>query len=322
MACVNAAGNEVPPLVVVKGKTQASVSSYNVGEGPVGTRYTYQCKGWMEDLLGVEWYTNYFLQHCGTARPQLLVLDSHSSHETLGLIESAKENNIILLALPPHTTQWLNPLDKTLFGPFNRECNKACTEFMSKSPNNLVCKWEWPRLFRIAHDRAFNRENIKKGFDACGIFPTNPKRIPATAYSPSEPFDLQEFAVSQTQTPVSTELAQPENNEETPDVVPVEVLATADDEGKMVLEGKAAADLLAAIAEGKFVLPSDENFAATDAGDSPMTDEATSSAQAAPTPSALLTLNWNQEVDALFKMPSATPVRANQIKEKLLAIAC
>ena len=106
-----------------------------------------------------------------------------------------------------------------------------------------------------------------------------------------------------------------ENNEETPDVVPVEVLATADDEGKMVLEGKAAADLLAATAEGKFVLSSDENFAATNAGDSPMTDEATSSAQAAPTPSALLTLNWNQEV-------RPHQCVQNQIKEKLLAIAC
>ena len=43
----------------------------------------------------------------GSARPQVIILDSHSSHETLGLIEAARENGIILFALPPHTTHWL-----------------------------------------------------------------------------------------------------------------------------------------------------------------------------------------------------------------------
>lgn len=49
VACVNALGNEVPPLVVVKGKTQASLSAFNVTESPPGTKFTYFIKqkgGW------------------------------------------------------------------------------------------------------------------------------------------------------------------------------------------------------------------------------------------------------------------------------------
>ena len=31
-----------------------------------------------------------------------------------GLIEKTRAANIIMFALPPHTTHWLNPLDKTV----------------------------------------------------------------------------------------------------------------------------------------------------------------------------------------------------------------
>ena len=40
VACVNALGNEIPPLVVLKGKTQVSLSSFNVAESPAGTKFT------------------------------------------------------------------------------------------------------------------------------------------------------------------------------------------------------------------------------------------------------------------------------------------
>ncbi|XP_069128675.1 uncharacterized protein [Argopecten irradians] len=130
LACVNAAGKDIPPLVIVKGLTEKSLRAYNVAEGPVGAKYTFQKKAWMEDTLGVSWFKDHFLKFCGKERPQLIILDSHSSHEILGLIQLARENGIVLFALPPHTTQYLNPLDKTVFGPFQREYNRLCTEFM------------------------------------------------------------------------------------------------------------------------------------------------------------------------------------------------
>jgi hypothetical protein len=113
LACVNAAGNDIPPLVIVKGQTEKSLRAYNVAQGPHGAKYTYQKKAWMEDILGVTWFKDHFLRYCGSERPQMIILDSHSSHETIGLISLARENDIHLFALPPHTTQYLNPLDKT-----------------------------------------------------------------------------------------------------------------------------------------------------------------------------------------------------------------
>ena len=74
----------------------------------------------MEDVLGAEWFQNVFLKHCGPDRPQLLILDGHGSHEVLGLLERAKEENIHILSLPPHTTHWLQVLDRSVFGPLSQ----------------------------------------------------------------------------------------------------------------------------------------------------------------------------------------------------------
>ena len=101
ISCINAAGVSMPPLIIVKRKTEKSLRGYTMKEGPVGSKRTYQQNAWTEDILGVEWFKVVFLATCGEGRPQLLLLDGYHSHETLGLIEElTRENNIILLCLP------------------------------------------------------------------------------------------------------------------------------------------------------------------------------------------------------------------------------
>jgi hypothetical protein len=48
-----------------------------------------------------------------SGKPILLIYDGHGSHNTLELIELAREHNIILFCLPPHTTHKLQPLQYT-----------------------------------------------------------------------------------------------------------------------------------------------------------------------------------------------------------------
>ncbi|GFS22940.1 DDE-domain-containing protein, partial [Elysia marginata] len=67
----------------------------------------------MDDEIGQQWFQQVFLNNCETARPQLLILDSHHSHEVVDILEMAEEQGIHLMALPllPHTTHALQPLD-------------------------------------------------------------------------------------------------------------------------------------------------------------------------------------------------------------------
>ena len=53
LACVNAPGGQIPPLVIIKGLTEKAVRAYNVNEGLPGTKHTFQKKAWMEDLFGI-----------------------------------------------------------------------------------------------------------------------------------------------------------------------------------------------------------------------------------------------------------------------------
>ena len=105
MACVNGAGEKMVPMVRVKGKTSASLHGLNVGEAPAGTVFAFLENGWMTEELGEKWFRDVFLKQCGTELAQLLLLDGHSSHESLGLLELAvavTENIQILCLHPSH----------------------------------------------------------------------------------------------------------------------------------------------------------------------------------------------------------------------------
>ncbi|MEW8309716.1 MAG: hypothetical protein AB2695_21715, partial [Candidatus Thiodiazotropha endolucinida] len=158
-------------------------------EGPSEALWKFQEKAWMDDRLGVEWFAEVFLRNCGEARPQLLILDSHHSHETLSLLQLASENKIHVLAIPPHTTHYLCPLDRCLFGPLQREYNYKCTEYMSSTATAMVNKVSFPKLLNAAYEKSFTRTNIVSGFENTGIFGWDPLRIPKEAFKPSLPFD-------------------------------------------------------------------------------------------------------------------------------------
>jgi hypothetical protein len=53
-------------------------------------------------------------------KPILLLLDSHQSHLSL-----AKENGVVLLPFPPHTTHKLKPLYRFIYGTLKKFVNSA-----------------------------------------------------------------------------------------------------------------------------------------------------------------------------------------------------
>jgi hypothetical protein len=53
----------------------------------------------MDDRIGERWFKEIFLKQCGTDRPQVLILDGHSSHESLALIQEGIRENIAILSI-------------------------------------------------------------------------------------------------------------------------------------------------------------------------------------------------------------------------------
>ena len=226
MATVNASGYSMPPLFIIKGKTKRCLTSLETAKAPPGSLFTHQKNAWMEDVLSTNWFKDIFLRCCGPERPQLLIWDSHHSHETLEILELARDNKIEVFAFPPHTTHYLCPLDRCVFGPFKKAYNKVCSTHMSKDASATVDKASLCGLVTEAYQSSFCRTNIVSGFEATSILPWNPLRIPARAFAPSVPYDKLQ-SVPETEHPLhwvgkSTPFDVPPV---TGDTVPVESLA-------------------------------------------------------------------------------------------------
>lgn len=64
----------------------------------------------MTGEIGVQWIKDDFdsqTSEVAKGRPRLLIVDGHSSHFTRGFLEYAKDHDIHVLCLPPHTTHAL-----------------------------------------------------------------------------------------------------------------------------------------------------------------------------------------------------------------------
>ena len=115
-----------------------------------GTRFAVSDKGWIDQELFNFFLTEHFMANAVSHRPILLLLDGHSTHFELRSLQFAKENNIIIFCLPPHTTHVCQPLDCSLFRPLNEHWKQECHKFYQKNPGLVISKFNFCRIFRPA----------------------------------------------------------------------------------------------------------------------------------------------------------------------------
>lgn len=347
MACVNAAGTAMPPMFVVKGKTPRSLYSFNTQAAPANTKWSYQEKGWMTDQIGEQWFDNVFLSNCGPQRPQLLILDGHSSHESLAILQRAIEENIYILALPPHTTHHLQPLDKSVFGPFNKAYNAICSEFL-QDPMNSVNKWNFPALITRAWLSSFTEGNIKSGFAACGIFPLNQNAILDQAFAPSipsdRPLDIQNISpvfgprpdkhFEQVDISLSADDKRPVDDPECSEqvrpmdnITPVPIVSQDDNIVDVITDPSIILDLLSS---GAFVVDAEINQECIQVADEcgllsvsdnliynpGVNQEMSPSVSDSATP-LVPSANWNEDIDSIFLPPSSNMPTVKQKRKSI-----
>ena len=174
VGCVNAAGQAIPPLVVFDAKKLNH--TWTSGEFP-GTQYGLSDSGWMTTGLFESWLNEHFLRHAVSSRPLLLLLDGHSTHYQPEVIRLARENEVIMLCLPQHSTHEAQPLDVGVFGPLKAHWTNVCHEYFQSNPGKVLSKFNFNSLFARAWMKCIQPENIINGFKKCGVYPFNPKAI-------------------------------------------------------------------------------------------------------------------------------------------------
>jgi transposase len=182
MACCNAIGNFIPPFVVFKGKRKKSEFSDAM---PPGTIVYVSESGYINLELFTLWLQHFQMHR--SSGPVILLLDGHCSHvNNEEALSFAEKCNINLLCLPPHTTHFLQPLDRSFFKPLKSAFNQACGTWIRNHPGRGVTKLTFGNLFAEAWGRAATVSTGGKGFRACRIYPVNRPVIPEAAMAPSE----------------------------------------------------------------------------------------------------------------------------------------
>ena len=156
--CVDSEGWCLPPFLVVQGANHLAhwYSQTNLpGDWVIKTT----SNGWTDNETSLEWI-RHFDQHTksrvkGTYR--MLVLDGHESHKSPAFDMFCKDNKIITLCLPAHSSHLLQPLDVGCFNPLKRAYGKALEDFI-KSHVNHITKTE----FVITYEALSKRRRAKK----------------------------------------------------------------------------------------------------------------------------------------------------------------
>jgi hypothetical protein len=70
--------------------------------------------------------------------PAVMILDNHVSHLQIPTNNTAKENRIIILTLPPNKSHKLQSWKSSIFGPYEEFYNVCLNEWMFSNPTKLA----------------------------------------------------------------------------------------------------------------------------------------------------------------------------------------
>ena len=125
----------------------------------------------MDSDLFCEWLEDVFVPHCGRNRPVLLIMDNLGAHITSKAIDIARENNIELLCLQPHSTHLLQPLDVRVFHLVKSNLAKAADRLGYQVTK--ISRGHMPNLINYSLNM-LSLHDVQESFRLTGIYPFNP----------------------------------------------------------------------------------------------------------------------------------------------------
>ncbi|XP_041353350.1 uncharacterized protein LOC121371487 isoform X1 [Gigantopelta aegis] len=190
LCCVNACGNSIPPLSVSPRVHFKEHMSRGAPPGSVGVAHP---SGWMTGENRVV-FLHHFIKNvrCSKDHPVLIIMDNHDSHITIDALNVAKENGIVLNTFPPHCSHKLQPLDRSVFGPFKHYYTRAANAYMNNHPGSTINIHAIAELVGKAYPIAFTPRNITAGFKVSGIIPFDSNIFNDEEFAPSSVTDRED----------------------------------------------------------------------------------------------------------------------------------
>ena len=121
------------------------------------------------NIFSGTWFP-YFIKHVRPTEesPVLLILDGHATHvKNLSLTEQARQNNVHILVIPPHTSHRLQPVDVSFMYPLSNYYTQELKTWQRSKSNKIVELSDVGPIF--AKVRAATLSNAESGFRASEI---------------------------------------------------------------------------------------------------------------------------------------------------------
>ena len=175
LKCISASGQFIRPLVIFKDK-DVRTSWFTEGNIP-GWLIATSSWGWAAHCIALRWLKETPLSEpehtlpSGRQAPQLLILDGHGSHVSVGFMWEGKQNNVKLLFLPVHFSNALQLLGLGTFSPFKSRYRKEIAAFACLGDAAPVKERRFVQCYQKAHAETFNSRLRHSGWVAAGLYP-------------------------------------------------------------------------------------------------------------------------------------------------------
>lgn len=168
---VSATGNSIPPFFIFP---RVHFREHFLSNAPPGSTGAANPSGWMKREHFLD-FCKHFVKHvgCSPERPVLLLLDNHDSHLSIAALDYLKSNGVTALSFPAHCSHKLQPLDRSVYGPFKKYINSASDSWITNNPGRTMTIYDIPQIVREALPLATTPKNIIAGFKVSGISPFN-----------------------------------------------------------------------------------------------------------------------------------------------------
>lgn len=108
----------------------------------------------------------------------LLTMDGFSGHASVDALCLFKENYIIVVALPAHTTHRFQALDYSIFSPFNNALSKSMNEKLLRTGGDMrndvytLCE-----IVHTSYNDSLTYKNVTSGFHGCSLWSSRTGRV-------------------------------------------------------------------------------------------------------------------------------------------------
>ena len=167
LIAVSASGHYVHPMLVYPPTQFRGFSPTDIF---TESYFAKSDNGWMTKKLFEKWLAEVFIpQTKDVKKPLLLLVDGHTSHQSIRTSEVCAKNGIILYALLAHASHLLQPLDVGVFQHFKSEWRE---QVRRQTDVDIVTKRSFASVFKEVFTKIEQNKNIVfQGFRKAGIFP-------------------------------------------------------------------------------------------------------------------------------------------------------